>query len=133
MALRDRGRSRRPTYILVGAIASSVSLRFLAPLSGRHGLVQQLSRSAGGGYRLLRKRLALICNMTLALRRTGLDDFDVIHDEEIVGRIYRMNADREIWQRHCPRGWCFLVAPYSARRLSHVDEARGSDWTQATE
>jgi hypothetical protein len=26
------------------------------------------------------------------------DDFDVIHDGEIVGRIYRMNADRELWR-----------------------------------
>jgi hypothetical protein len=32
--------------------------------------------------------------MTRALRRTGPDDYDVIHDDEIVGRIYRMKADR---------------------------------------
>jgi hypothetical protein len=36
--------------------------------------------------------------MTLALRRTGPDDYDVIHDDETVGRIYRMNADRELWR-----------------------------------
>jgi hypothetical protein len=34
--------------------------------------------------------------MTLALRRAGLDDYDVIHDGEIVGRIYRMIGDREL-------------------------------------
>jgi hypothetical protein len=34
----------------------------------------------------------------LALRRTGPDDYDVIHDGEIVGRIYRMKADRELWR-----------------------------------
>ena len=36
--------------------------------------------------------------MTLALRRTGPDDYNVIHDAEIVGRIYRMKADRELWR-----------------------------------
>ena len=40
--------------------------------------------------------------MTLALRRTGPDDFDVIHDGEIVGRIYRMKADRELWRWMTP-------------------------------
>jgi hypothetical protein len=32
--------------------------------------------------------------MTLALRRGGPDDYDVIQDG--VGRIYRMKADREL-------------------------------------
>ena len=45
------------------------------------------SRSTRGGERF---------RLTLALRRTGPDDFDVIHDGEIVGRIYRMKADREL-------------------------------------
>ena len=36
--------------------------------------------------------------MTLAIRRAGLDDYDVIHDGEIVGRIYRMIGDRELWR-----------------------------------
>ena len=36
--------------------------------------------------------------MTHALRRAGPDDYDVIHDGEIVGRIYRMKADRELWR-----------------------------------
>jgi hypothetical protein len=36
--------------------------------------------------------------MTLALRRTGPDDYDVIQAGEIVGRIYRMKADRELWR-----------------------------------
>jgi hypothetical protein len=36
--------------------------------------------------------------MTLALRRTGPDDYDVIHDGETVGRIYRMKAERELWR-----------------------------------
>ena len=35
---------------------------------------------------------------TLALRRAALDDYDVIQDGEIVGRIYRMIADRELWR-----------------------------------
>ena len=36
--------------------------------------------------------------MTLALRRGGPDDYDVIYDGETVGRIYRMKADRELWR-----------------------------------
>ena len=36
--------------------------------------------------------------MTLALHRGGPDDYDVIHDGETVGRIYRMKADRELWR-----------------------------------
>jgi hypothetical protein len=36
--------------------------------------------------------------MTHALRGVGPGDFDVIHDGEIVGRIYRMKADRELWR-----------------------------------
>ena len=36
--------------------------------------------------------------MTPALRGVGPGDFDVIHDGEIVGRIYRMKADRELWR-----------------------------------
>ena len=36
--------------------------------------------------------------MTLALRRGGPDDYDVIYDSETVGRIYRMKADRELWR-----------------------------------
>jgi hypothetical protein len=36
--------------------------------------------------------------MTLALRRAGLDDYDVTQDGEIVGRIYRMQAARELWR-----------------------------------
>jgi hypothetical protein len=34
----------------------------------------------------------------LALRRAVPDDYDVIQDTEIVGRIYRMKADRELWR-----------------------------------
>ena len=34
--------------------------------------------------------------MTLALRRGGPDDYDVVYDGETVGRIYRMKADREL-------------------------------------
>jgi hypothetical protein len=36
--------------------------------------------------------------MTLALRRAAPDDYDVIQEGEIVGRIYRMKADRELWR-----------------------------------
>src|SRR5215471_7046685 len=36
--------------------------------------------------------------MTLALRRLGPDDYDVMQDDEIVGRIYRRNNDRELWR-----------------------------------
>jgi hypothetical protein len=36
--------------------------------------------------------------MTLALRRAAPDDYDVIQVDEIVGRIYRMNADGELWR-----------------------------------
>jgi hypothetical protein len=34
----------------------------------------------------------------VALRRIQPDDYEVIHDGEIVGRIYRMKADRELWR-----------------------------------
>jgi hypothetical protein len=34
--------------------------------------------------------------MTIALRRIRPDDYDVIHDGGIVGRIYRTNADRKL-------------------------------------
>jgi hypothetical protein len=37
--------------------------------------------------------------VTLALRRGGPDDYDVIYDGETVGRIYCMKADRELWRR----------------------------------
>ena len=36
--------------------------------------------------------------MTLALRRAGPDDYDVIQAGETVGRLYRMKADRELWR-----------------------------------
>ena len=36
--------------------------------------------------------------MTLALRRAAPEDYDVIQEGEIVGRIYRMKADRELWR-----------------------------------
>jgi hypothetical protein len=36
--------------------------------------------------------------VTLALRRSAPDDYDVTHAGEIVGRIYRMKADRELWR-----------------------------------
>ena len=36
--------------------------------------------------------------MTLALRRAAPDDYDVMQDGEIIGRIYRMKADRELWR-----------------------------------
>jgi hypothetical protein len=35
---------------------------------------------------------------TLALRRAAPDDYDVIQEGEIVGRIYRMRADPELWR-----------------------------------
>ena len=34
----------------------------------------------------------------LVLRRVGLDDYDVAHDGEIIGRIYRMSGDEEVWR-----------------------------------
>jgi hypothetical protein len=36
--------------------------------------------------------------MTHARRRAGTGDYDVIQEGEIVGRIYRMKADRELWR-----------------------------------
>jgi hypothetical protein len=36
--------------------------------------------------------------MTLALRRADPDDYDVMQEGEIVGRIYRTSADRELWR-----------------------------------
>jgi hypothetical protein len=55
--------------------------------------------------------------MTLALRRGGPDDYD----SEIVGRIYRMKADRELW-RWTIRLWS--PPPGSSGRVSAtLDEA----------
>jgi hypothetical protein len=36
--------------------------------------------------------------MTLALKRIQPNYFDVIHDREVVGRIYRMIGDEELWR-----------------------------------
>ena len=36
--------------------------------------------------------------MTPVLRRAAPDDYDVMQDDEIVGHIYRMKADRELWR-----------------------------------
>jgi len=44
--------------------------------------------------------------MTLALHRGGPDDYDVIHDGETVGRIYRMKAGRRsftLWSLTTPK------------------------------
>jgi hypothetical protein len=59
--------------------------------------------------------------MTLALRRTGLDDYDVMHDGETVGRIYRMDADRELW-RWMIRLWAPPPGP-SGGICATLDEA----------
>ena len=40
--------------------------------------------------------------MTFALRRAAQDDYDVLQDGEIVERIYRMKADRELWRWMTP-------------------------------
>ena len=37
-------------------------------------------------------------SVTPVLRRAAPDDYDVMQDDEIVGRIYRMKADRELWR-----------------------------------
>ena len=36
--------------------------------------------------------------MTLALKRILPNDYDVIHDGEIIGRIYRMIGGEELWR-----------------------------------
>ena len=59
--------------------------------------------------------------MTLALRCAGLDDYDVTQDGEIVGRIYRMNADRELW-RWTIRLWAPPPGPSGGVSAS-LDEA----------
>ena len=41
--------------------------------------------------------------MTFALRRGAQDDYDVLQDGEIVERVYRMKADRELWRWMTPR------------------------------
>ena len=40
--------------------------------------------------------------MTFALRRAARDDYDVLRDGEIVERIYRMKADRDLWRWMTP-------------------------------
>jgi hypothetical protein len=59
--------------------------------------------------------------MTHALRRAGSDDYDVIHAGEIVGRIYRMKADRELW-RWTIRLWAPPPGPSGGVSAS-LDEA----------
>ena len=59
--------------------------------------------------------------MTLALRRSGPDDYDVICDSETVGRIYRMKADRELW-RWMIRLWALPPGPSGGISAS-LDEA----------
>jgi hypothetical protein len=59
--------------------------------------------------------------MTLALRRAGPDDYDVIHDGETVGRIYRMKAERELW-RWMIRLWAPPPGP-SGGLADSLDEA----------
>jgi hypothetical protein len=64
--------------------------------------------------------------VTLALRRAGLDDFDVLHDGEIVGRIYRMSSTgQELWRWMMPR----LRAPTdgpSGGVVASLDEAKAA-------
>ena len=40
--------------------------------------------------------------MTFALRRAAREDYNVLQDGEIVERIYRMKADRELWRWMTP-------------------------------
>ena len=47
--------------------------------------------------------------MTLALRRAAPDDYNVMRDDEIVGRVYRMKTDRELWR------WMIRVVGTAAR------------------
>jgi hypothetical protein len=51
--------------------------------------------------------------MTLALRRGGPDDYDVIYDGETVGRICRMKANRQLW-RWMIRLWAQPPGPSGA-------------------
>jgi len=59
--------------------------------------------------------------MTLALRRAAPDDYDVMQDGEIIGRIYRMKADRELW-RWMIRLWAPPPGP-SGGLSATLDEA----------
>jgi hypothetical protein len=59
--------------------------------------------------------------MTLVLRRAAPDDYDVTQDGEIVGRIYRMKADRELW-RWTIRLWAPPPGP-SGGLANTLDEA----------
>ena len=59
--------------------------------------------------------------MTLALRRGGPDDYDVMQDGETIGRIYRMKADRELW-RWMIRLWAPPPGP-SGGLSATLDEA----------
>jgi hypothetical protein len=58
--------------------------------------------------------------MTLALRRAATDDYDVTQAGEIVGRIYRMKADRELWRWMIPG----LRAPTDV--ATTLDEAKAA-------
>ena len=59
--------------------------------------------------------------MTLAFRRAASDDYDLIQAGEIVGRIYRISADRELW-RWVIRLWAPPPGP-SGGVANTLDEA----------
>jgi hypothetical protein len=68
------GRGKQPVNLIGGTIR--------VPDAPSHGL---RARGAGNGQ----DAAVRPCAMTLALRRAAQDDYDVMHDGEIVGRIYR--------------------------------------------
>ena len=69
--------------------------------------------------------------MTLALRRAAPDDYDETDDGEIVGRIYRMKADRELW-RWTIRLWAPPPGPSGgvSATLDEAMEALRAKWDE---
>ena len=62
--------------------------------------------------------------MTVALRRAAPDDYDVVLAGEIVGRICRMKADRQLW-RWMIRLWAqppVICRPKAAFRAMRRDD-----------
>ena len=88
IAVDDQPRSNRDTKAI--AIEAAEYLKYKHP----HAEVTVYDLMTGDTITIKARPRA----MTLALHRGGPDDYDVIHDGETVGRIYRVKADRELWR-----------------------------------
>jgi hypothetical protein len=68
--------------------------------------------------------------MALVLKQVQLNDYDVIHDGEIVGRIYRMIGGEELWRWMMagPREPTDAPSGGICTSLDHAKAALGAEW-----